>query len=82
VALPEERIEHDPGTQEWGLWPWVDHPDIGHVRVDGIPTHLSETDWVIERGAPRLGQHNSEVFGTLLGLSPEEVDELAMEGVI
>jgi crotonobetainyl-CoA:carnitine CoA-transferase CaiB-like acyl-CoA transferase len=82
VALPEERIEHDPATSEWGLWPEVHHPDIGRVRVDGVPVHLSETDWVIQRGAPRLGQHNAEVFGSLLGLSADEIDGLAQEGVI
>ena len=51
VQLPGERIEDDPGTTEWGLWPWVEHRAMGRVRVDGLPVHLSETDWSIERAA-------------------------------
>jgi len=82
VALPEERIDHDVATAEWGLWPEVHHPEIGRVRVDGVPVHLSETDWVIERGAPCLGEHNKEVFGQLLGLTDDELKQLAQEGII
>ncbi len=82
VATPEDRIEHDPGTSEWGLWPWVRHREMGDVRVDGIPVHLSATDWVIARGAPCLGEHNEVVYRGLLGLSEEEIDRLGANGVI
>ncbi len=82
VATPEDRIEHDPGTSAWGLWPTVHHTEIGDVRVDGIPLHFSETDWHIERGAPCLGEHNDIVFGDILGLSPDEIDDLRAEGAI
>jgi len=82
VQLPEERIDFDPGTTEFGLWPWVDHPAMGKVRVDGFPYHLSETDWEIEHAAPLLGQHNDYVFGEVLGLSSTEVDDLRADGVI
>jgi benzylsuccinate CoA-transferase BbsF subunit len=82
VASPEDRIEHDLATASWGLWPWVVHSEMGTVRVDGLPVHLSETDWVIARGAPCLGEHNDRVYGDLLGLSREEIDELRASGVI
>ena len=59
---PEDRIDHDPGTSEWGLWPTAHHREMGDVRVDGIPLHFSETDWSIERGGPCLGEHNHQVF--------------------
>jgi crotonobetainyl-CoA:carnitine CoA-transferase CaiB-like acyl-CoA transferase len=82
VRSPQERIDDDPRSAAWGLWPRVEHPDIGAVRVDGIGMHLSETDWVIERPGPRLGQHNREVLGELLGLTGTELDELEREGVL
>ena len=50
VAMPEDRIEHDPRTSEWNLWPTVHHEEIGDTRVEGIPIHLSETDWSIAHG--------------------------------
>jgi benzylsuccinate CoA-transferase BbsF subunit len=82
VASQEERIDHDPATERWGLWPTVHHSEIGDVRVDGLPLHLSDSDWVIARGGPCLGEHNEQVLGELLGLSPTEIDELALAGVI
>ena len=82
VQRPEERIEADPGTSEWGLWPTVTHRDMGRVRVDGLPVHFSKTDWVMERGAPCLGEHNDLVFGDLLGHSSDELAAFRGDGVI
>jgi crotonobetainyl-CoA:carnitine CoA-transferase CaiB-like acyl-CoA transferase len=82
VQTPRERIDEDPATGDWGLWPVVDHPRMGRVRVDGLPAHLSSTDWRIERAAPLLGQHNGYVYGELLGLSQTEIDDLRGEGVL
>lgn len=82
VQRPAERIDDDPNTAEWGLWPSVEHREMGRVRVDGEPVHFSETDWSIEAGAPVLGQHNDQVYGEVLGLSASEIDELRDEGVI
>lgn len=82
VQKPEERIDMDPTTADFGLWPSVKHTEIGEVRIDGNPAHLSETDWHMDSGAPCLGEHNEQVFGELLGISPQEVDALREEGVI
>ena len=82
VARPEDRIDHDPATSEWGLWPTAHHREMGDVRVDGIPLHFSETDWVIERGGPCLGEHNHQVFSELLGLEDAEIEQLAADGVV
>jgi crotonobetainyl-CoA:carnitine CoA-transferase CaiB-like acyl-CoA transferase len=81
VAMSEDRIDHDADNAAWGLFPSVRHPEIGDVRVDGIPAHLSETDWRLHRGAPLLGEHNREIFCGLVGLSDEEFAALEEEGV-
>jgi benzylsuccinate CoA-transferase BbsF subunit len=82
VAKQVERIDEDPLAQRWGLWPSVRHTEIGEVRVDGMPMHLSDTDWAITRGGPCLGEDNRFVFGELLGLADDEIDELAAAGAI
>jgi crotonobetainyl-CoA:carnitine CoA-transferase CaiB-like acyl-CoA transferase len=69
VQKPAERIDADANTAAWGLWPTVHHREMGDVRVDGEPVHMSETDWVIARGSPCLGEHNDQVFGELLGMT-------------
>src|SRR5579864_5598210 len=80
VQQPSERIDADPNTTAWGLWPRVVHAEMGEVRVDGLPVHLSETDWGIERGAPCLGEHNEEVFVGLLGRDAAQLEALRTAG--
>jgi crotonobetainyl-CoA:carnitine CoA-transferase CaiB-like acyl-CoA transferase len=82
VQRPGERIDHDPSTASWGLWPVATHPMMGEVRVEGLPIHLSDTDWCIRRGAPRLGEHNDYVFGELLGIDSSRRAELREIGAI
>jgi benzylsuccinate CoA-transferase BbsF subunit len=82
VRKPKERIEGDPNTREWGLWPTAKHREMGEVRVDGMPMHFSKTDWRIRNGSPCLGEHNDYVFGELLGLDQAEIDALREEGAI
>jgi crotonobetainyl-CoA:carnitine CoA-transferase CaiB-like acyl-CoA transferase len=82
VQRPEERIDRDANTAAFGLWPEVEHTAMGKVRVDGIPVHLSETDWELARGGPCLGEHNEQVLGGVLGLSSHEIEKLRVEGVI
>jgi len=60
----------------------VDDPTIGPVRMQGVYPRLSATPGRIQRGAPRLGEHNDEVYGSLLGLSAEERASLRNERVI
>ncbi len=82
VQKPQERIDQDPNTEAWGLWPEIRHRDMGRLRVDGVGAHLSETDWSMANGAPTLGEHNRYVLQGLLGVSDGDFDELEAEGVI
>ncbi len=82
VKSPRERIDEDPDLAEWGLFPTVTHPEIGAVRVEGLPLRLSASPWSISRPAPCLAQHNRDVLGGLLGHSDEELDDLTKQGVI
>jgi crotonobetainyl-CoA:carnitine CoA-transferase CaiB-like acyl-CoA transferase len=82
VARPSERCEHDPDNAAWGLFPSITHTRHGDVRVDGLPVHLSASDWRIERGGPLLGEDNERVFTEVLGLSGADIDDLRTEGVI
>jgi crotonobetainyl-CoA:carnitine CoA-transferase CaiB-like acyl-CoA transferase len=60
----------------------VDDPTIGPVRMQAVYPRLSETPGRIQRGAPKLGEHNHEVYGSLLGLSAAEIAQLQSEGII
>ncbi len=82
VQIPQERIDHDPTTENFGLWPTVKHTEMGDVRVDGLPVHFSQTDWEMTTGAPCLSEHTDEVLIDLLGKTPDEVATLREESVI
>jgi crotonobetainyl-CoA:carnitine CoA-transferase CaiB-like acyl-CoA transferase len=58
-----------------------DVPGLGSVMLPGAPFKMSLTPWSLRRPAPRLGQHNVEVYGTL-GLDAAELSRLQEQGVI
>src|SRR6185436_4864075 len=53
------------------------HPSFGALRMQNVAPRLSASPSSIRSPAPELGQHNAEVYGTLLGLTPAEQAELA-----
>jgi crotonobetainyl-CoA:carnitine CoA-transferase CaiB-like acyl-CoA transferase len=59
----------------------IDHPVTGIQKYAGAPFRLEATPWR-DRRAPELGEHNSEVYGDLLGLSVEEIDDLRRREII
>jgi crotonobetainyl-CoA:carnitine CoA-transferase CaiB-like acyl-CoA transferase len=77
-----DDIVIDPQVVARGSIVEVDDPQLGPIRQQGPVPHLSRTPLSVQRGAPTLGQHNSEVFEELLGLSKAECNELSADGVI
>lgn len=55
---------------------------IGTVAMPGLVPKLSETPGGIEWYGGALGSHNKEIYGRVLGLSPEEIEQLVRQGVI
>ena len=82
VACSVADIFADPHVAARGDIVAVDDPVIGTLRMQGVYPRFSRTPGAIRTGAPRLGAHNDEVYGGLLGLSVEERGHLAREGVI
>jgi crotonobetainyl-CoA:carnitine CoA-transferase CaiB-like acyl-CoA transferase len=41
----------------------LNQPGIGRMKLPGMPSRYSNSCWAIRRPAPRLGEHNQEVFG-------------------
>ena len=57
----------------------VEHSKLGPVRTVGFPVKFSDTPVSIEKGAPLLGEHTSEVLAEL-GYTDEEVQALIRSG--
>lgn len=61
----------------------VEHPVHGDSVHSTYPFRLPGDEGPVHRRpAPLLGEHNAEVFGGLLGLTPDELAALAAAGVI
>jgi crotonobetainyl-CoA:carnitine CoA-transferase CaiB-like acyl-CoA transferase len=60
----------------------IEQPEVGPIRLLGNPVKMSVTDPRPRGPAPELGQHTEEVLSQLLGLSPEQINELKAKKVL
>jgi crotonobetainyl-CoA:carnitine CoA-transferase CaiB-like acyl-CoA transferase len=60
----------------------LEQPGLGRLRLPGMPSQYGKSCWAIRRAAPRLGEHNEEVFCGELGLPQERFTALHQGGVI
>jgi len=83
AVLNPKEVLFDPHLRERGYWDLIEQPGAGRRAV---PRQLGARFSAMEPGpqghAPRLGEHNREVLGGLLGLSEEELKGLEEEKVI
>ena len=64
------------------MFPEIDDPEVGKMRFTNSAVKMSETMPEIKRPAPMLGQHNHEIYGSLLGYDEGRIQELKEQGVI
>ena len=71
----------DPQTKARDMVVETEHQRLGSVKTIGFPIKFSETPAAIERGAPTLGQHTTEILLDL-GYSNSDIDRLAADSVV
>jgi CoA:oxalate CoA-transferase len=81
VLSLSQAIGH-PHLADRGTVRQVSDPAIGSFAIPGMPVRLSAWPQRSDLSAPRLGQHNEEVFGGILGLSSKEIAELYADKVL
>ncbi len=80
--LNVEQVVNDPQVKAREMIVELEHPDVGKLRVPGVPIKFSKTPAGICCSAPALGEHNTEVYGGLLGIAKAELERLGREGVV
>ncbi|MBM3226046.1 MAG: CoA transferase [Candidatus Tectomicrobia bacterium] len=82
AVLKGGEVIVDPHLEARGFWDVVHHPEVGPYRQVTTPWHLSQNPRRTVTPSPSLGEHNTYVLGTLLGLSSEEMAALEAQGII
>jgi crotonobetainyl-CoA:carnitine CoA-transferase CaiB-like acyl-CoA transferase len=82
TAYSAADIFSDPHMAARGDLVSVDDPVIGPVRQQAPFPRLAKHPTPVPSGAPRLGEHNREVWCNLVGLSDAELAELMERGVV
>ena len=80
VVARGEDLHRDPHLAARGHVRVLDHPVMG-ARTHTAPSFRFSGMELDHRRAPLFGEHEDEVFGTLLGMSSSEIERLRSEGI-
>lgn len=80
VQQYKDLLESEQALQN-GYISWMEHPQIGAVKVVGNPITLSDTPVAAPAAAPELGQHTEEVL-LEIGYTWEEIAQLREQAVL
>lgn len=80
VNSPEDLLV-DPHLQAMDMFPCVEHPDEGTLRLIGFPVRYSLTPNRLRRLPPRVGQHTRELLQEL-GYPDEQIDAMHTGGAV
>jgi crotonobetainyl-CoA:carnitine CoA-transferase CaiB-like acyl-CoA transferase len=76
-----EELVNDPQVAHNGTFVEYDHPTEGRVKTPGFPYRFHATPARIDRGAPLVGEHTTEIL-TDLGVAPETIERLKADGTV
>ncbi len=82
TAYSAADIFEDPHMAARGDLVAIDDPVIGPVRQQAPFPRLARRPSSVPDGAPRLGEHNKEVWCDVVGLSEDELADLVARGIV
>ena len=82
IVQEPKDLAHCPHLEAREFFQEVDHPVMGKLKVPFRLWSMPECPAVYRMPAPLLGQHNTEIFGGLLGLDASRLAALSARGVI
>jgi len=73
---------NDPHFAARGNIVTLPHRTLGDFPMQGVVPRLTGTPGSVRTLGPDLGEHNAEIYGERLGRTPEQLAQLAADGVI
>ena len=80
-VLALNEVAADPHAEAIGLFPEMEHPDLGAYRTVNAPMRFRDADVKPRAPAPAIGQHSRDVAKSL-GLGDAEIDALMARKVL
>jgi crotonobetainyl-CoA:carnitine CoA-transferase CaiB-like acyl-CoA transferase len=82
IATVSEVLESSQ-LESRHYWQALEHPELGRsFPYPGPFAKFSETPIIYRQRPPMVGEHNREIFGSELGLSGNQIEDLARRGII
>ena len=82
AVLNDEDLYADPHLEARGFFQKLKHPLIGEYRYPGYLWKLGDQSPPVPIPPNGLGEHNRYVYGSLLGMSEMEIEDLENQGII
>lgn len=82
IGSTTEDLFNDEHYAARGFFVEVDHPETEKTMYPGAGYHFSETPWAIVKPAPRLGEHNEEIYCKRLGYTKGDLVKMRGMGII
>lgn len=88
ARVPAEEVAtiadfaRNPQVQAREMIDYLQYPEVGRLPVPGVLPKLSLTPGRIDNLAPRIGEHNLEVYNGMLGISQETLSVLERRSII
>jgi CoA:oxalate CoA-transferase len=77
-----DQVANDPHLLSREMIVDVEQPISGKVRLTGSVYKMSKTPGDRKKRVPEVGEHNEEIYGGVLGIDPQEMQELKEAGTI
>ena len=82
MVQDQADLDQCPHLEARGMFVSVGNDMGGSFRTVNTPIKIGGSPGTPNRQPPLLGEHNAEILGSIGGVSPEELAELAAEGKI
>ncbi|MBM4406732.1 MAG: CoA transferase [Chloroflexi bacterium] len=82
AAQKASDLWEDPQLAHHRHFRWLQHPECGAMPYVATQFRLSGSPGSLRTPGPMIGQHNALVLGDFLGMTGDEIANLAAEGVV